>query len=271
MHVIMQGWPVRAFSTDTESSEHDATNARADGDRAATRPPLEPREAVSASESGLAETVTGLLIANARHELRSPLQTIQGFAELLDCQAYGTLTSDQQVFVKHILQGSEELGATIEACLELAEVEAGARAFPLTRESLQPLLTEALAAAATRCGCQLRLDVRPGLASVRGKVDVDAIKRALEALVMGVATGREELSAELHVDGEYACLRVSRVEGVFGSALRTIDDLARHKRAGRGLVWLRLAAQLVAHQDGLVTATDAAERAEVRLRLSSTH
>ena len=59
--------------------------------------------------------------------------------------------------------------------------------------------------------------------------------------------------------------------GPFGAALRSVDELAALRRGGRALVWLRLAAGLIARHDGLLTATDQAERAEVRLRLSSTH
>ena len=252
---------MRAFGTETESSEYDAAIAPSDGG-------LQPEEQ---AELEPCQNLAVALISNARHELRSPLQSIQGFAELLDCQAYGALNSEQQAFVKHILQGSEELGATIEACLELSELEAGARPFELARASLQPLLTDALVHAATRCRCKLQLHAGPGLASARGRVDAEALKRAVEALVMGVATSGEDLTAELGVEGEYACVRVSRVAGAFGGTLRSIDDLAQHRRAGRGLVWLRLAAQLIAHHDGLLSASDNAERAEVRLRLSSTH
>jgi signal transduction histidine kinase len=51
------------------------------------------------------------LLASARHELRSPLQSIQGFAELLSSESYGPLGEEQHTFVQHILQGSVELGS----------------------------------------------------------------------------------------------------------------------------------------------------------------
>ena len=252
------GVPVRAFDTDPETSEP-AAGGVASGPGCA-------RE-----EQDPCNSLAGRLIAHARHELRSPLQAIQGFAELLDCEAYGALNAEQQVFVKHILQGSEELGEILEACLELSELEAGARLFDFARANLQPLLSEALAHAAARCQCRVHLEAGPELAGLRAKVDAQALRRAVEALVQGVATSHEDLAVELSVEGEYACLRISRAAGAFGPALRAIDELARQGRAGRGLVWLRLAAQLIAHHGGSLDATDNAERAEVRLRLSSTH
>ncbi|MET0341672.1 MAG: histidine kinase dimerization/phospho-acceptor domain-containing protein [Polyangiales bacterium] len=248
---------MRAYGRDADPSQHGDAGR---GVEAHERRASVPREAVATA-----------LVASARHELRSPLQSIQGFAELLECQHYGSLSEEQQAFVKHILQGSSELGATLEASLELLELELGLHPLEPVRTDVAPLVGAALTRASELSGCVVRFASQSGLGTARASLDAAAIQRAVEALVVAMSPAKEPLGAQLTVEGEYACLRVTRVVGPFGAALRSIDELGAARRAGRGLVWLRLAATLVSRHDGVLTATDQAERAEVRLRLSSTH
>lgn len=216
------------------------------------------------------DTMMLTLLSSARHELRSPLQSIQGFAELLDCGAYGRLGTEQHTFVKHILQGTAELSAFMEACLELTELAALGRPSEHTREQLAGVVTEALERA-QRAGVTVPLSVTSAASAVRVRVEVPALRRALDAVVTALsAGGHRELSAELDVDGDFGCVRVRRAEAGAGP-LRTVEELAQHRRGGRALIWLQLASMLVARQDGQLTATESSDRAEVRLRLSSTH
>jgi K+-sensing histidine kinase KdpD len=217
------------------------------------------------------DTMLVTLLSCARHELRSPLQSIQGFAELLDCGAYGRLGTEQHAFVKHILQGSAELGAFMEACLELTELAALGRPSEQTREQLAGVVTDALKQA-ERSGVAIALTATSAASAARVRVEVPALTRALEAVVTALsAGGHRDLVVEIDVDGEYGCVRLRRAADTAAAPLRTIEELAQHRRSGRALIWLQLASMLVGRQDGLLTATESGERAEVRVRLSSTH
>lgn len=236
-------------------------------------PKAEPSPTV-ARASASRDTVVASLLSSARHELRSPLQSIQGFAELLECGAYGAMGEEQQAFVRHILQGSGELGAIIEACLELTELATLGRALELKREGFQRVTIDALEHAQRSCHVTIAVRTSALAEGVRTKVDASAVRRAVEAAVTAVAAGgHAELTADIGVEGEYGRLTIGRL-GPAGATLlplRTIDELAQQRRTSRSLVWLQLASLLVSKQEGQLASADNGERVEVRLRLSSTH
>jgi signal transduction histidine kinase len=66
------------------------------------------------------------------HELRSPLHTIIGFADLLREELKGPLNEDQKRYIRHILGDSEHLLALINDILDLSKIEAGG--FQLRQE-----------------------------------------------------------------------------------------------------------------------------------------
>jgi signal transduction histidine kinase len=64
-------------------------------------------------------------IQHVSYELRSPLQTIIGFSELLSDAAMGSLTRQQREYMDHIESSSRALLALINDILDLATVDAG--------------------------------------------------------------------------------------------------------------------------------------------------
>jgi len=215
------------------------------------------------------------LIANARHELRSPLQSIQGFAELLASEAYGPLRTEQRTFVEHIVQGSLELGTIIEACLELAEHELSLSEVHRSRVDLRTLLAEALeqARASLELGT-IATEFAENTLGQRARVDPAAMRRAMAALCTALAGGpkRPALRATLELDGDQqARFVLSRVGAAEGAPLLALETIAARRRTARGLLWLRLAQVLFAAQDAVLRVSEQSDRAEVRFRLSSRH
>jgi len=72
-----------------------------------------------------ADKTKDLFLASMSHELRSPLHTIIGFADLLKEELKGPLNGDQKRYIQHILGDSEHLLALINDILDLSKIEAG--------------------------------------------------------------------------------------------------------------------------------------------------
>lgn len=81
------------------------------------------RERTEALET--ADRLKTEFIANVSYELRTPLNTVVGFTEILANQYFGTLNERQQEYIKGILDSSQQLLSLINDILDLATVEAG--------------------------------------------------------------------------------------------------------------------------------------------------
>jgi signal transduction histidine kinase len=64
-------------------------------------------------------------VANMSYELRSPLNTVIGFAEILLHSYFGILNDKQKEYTKGILDASKQLLTLINSILDLASIEAG--------------------------------------------------------------------------------------------------------------------------------------------------
>lgn len=101
-------------------------------------------------------------LASMSHELRSPLHTIIGFAELLIEELEGPLNDKQKRFVSNIHQDSRHLLALINDLLDLAKIEAGKRELQLEEVDAARVLEEVAAALqpqADRKLLPLRVDI----------------------------------------------------------------------------------------------------------------
>src|SRR5258708_24615101 len=64
-------------------------------------------------------------LATMSHELRTSLNAIIGFSDLLDRQTAGPLTQKQERYVGHVKESSRHLLALIDDILDLSKIEAG--------------------------------------------------------------------------------------------------------------------------------------------------
>lgn len=86
-------------------------------------------------------------VANVSHELRTPMAAILGYAETLS-QDLDRLPDDVVPLVEAVSRNSRRLRDTFEGLMRLAQVEARLGELALEPLRLQPLLAEAVAAAA---------------------------------------------------------------------------------------------------------------------------
>jgi signal transduction histidine kinase len=87
----------------------------------------------------LAQVKTEFL-AKVSHELRSPLTSILGLAEMLDYGVYGTLTEDQRGAVKMIFDSSQQMTRIVNDLLQQSRLERGTFRLDITEFVLADLL-----------------------------------------------------------------------------------------------------------------------------------
>ncbi len=118
-----------------------------------------------------ADKLKTAFVANMSYELRVPLTSIAGFAELLDGGYAGELPPVAGEYVKAILSSVGRLGSLVEDVLDLTQGAAGS--LPLAEEpvDLGEVLSEAVAAARKAANAKplnLIVDMEPELGTMRG-------------------------------------------------------------------------------------------------------
>jgi signal transduction histidine kinase len=119
-------------------------------------------------------------IANVSYELRTPLNTILGFSEILANQYFGELTARQLEYANGILDSCQQLLSLINDILDLATIEAGYMALDLGEVDLHTLLASVLSLTRERAKNQqltLSFDCPPGIGSIRA--DPRRVKQAI--------------------------------------------------------------------------------------------
>ncbi len=92
-----------------------------------------------------ADRLKSEFIANVSYELRTPLNTVIGFSEILSNQYFGALTERQKEYSDGILESSHHLLDLINDILDLATIEAGRMVLEVESFDLHAMLTSVLA------------------------------------------------------------------------------------------------------------------------------
>nr|TFG55629.1 MAG: PAS domain-containing protein [Hyphomicrobiales bacterium] len=103
-------------------------------------------------------------VKRVSYELRTPLNSIIGFTELLKAGTAGNLSQHQSEYVEAVLSASNTLRDLINDILDLSRAEAGVMELDLEKIDLYALLNAIAAhtrSGATRIGLDLKLDCNP--------------------------------------------------------------------------------------------------------------
>lgn len=101
------------------------------------------RERTEALEA--ADKLKTEFLANMSYELRSPLTSISGFAEMLQKQYVGPLNDIQKDYIGGIYQSAQQLAALISDIIDLATVEAGYIKMEMTEFDIRPTIDNVIA------------------------------------------------------------------------------------------------------------------------------
>lgn len=180
-------------------------------------------------------------VRNVSYQLRSPLTTIFGYAELLETQRNGALTERQTDHVRAILSASDHLNKLIENILDLALIEAGRMDLDLDTVNLEDLITDGIEMVVSKAEdteVTVRADVVGKLGMIRG--DARRIKQVLFNLVSNslrfTESGGEVVVAAQRV-GDMITLSV-RDNGIgleAGKRATSFDSFVSGDQRGAGL------------------------------------
>lgn len=145
------------------------------------------------------------LIANVSHDLRTPLQSIRGYLELLARRGDGLDAERRRSCLDTALRQSEHLGTLIDELFELAKLDFKGvtlqlETFPLAELAGDVLQKFRLVAEGQQLN--LQLDAGPGLRPVRA--DLSLIERVFDNLIGNALKHTPPggcVSVELHDDG----------------------------------------------------------------------
>ena len=131
-----------------------------------------------------ADRLKSEFIANVSYELRTPLNVIIGFAEVLGNEYFGELNERQKEYSEGILTSSHELLALINDILDLASIEAGRLELDTAPLDVHAALASVLALTRERARQQkLRLDFDCPADIGTAEVDERRIKQVLFSLL----------------------------------------------------------------------------------------
>lgn len=123
-------------------------------------------------------------LANMSHDLRSPLNSVLGFSELLQTGIEGELTADQREMVVAIHRAGKQLLQQIDDILDTAKIEAGR--LELHREPTPPatLLSRAIQRARARLGSDVEFETTTSAGMPSAFVDPYRTTQAIENLLV---------------------------------------------------------------------------------------
>ena len=157
-----------------------------------------------------ADRIKTAFVANMSYELRTPLTSISGFAEMLGEGYAGKLSKDAHDYVAAILESVERLGFFVDEVLDLTQNDGRAPALEMLEVDLEAMAREATAAIQPLAGrkkLDFAVEILPSTGSMKG--DARRLRQVIEHLLRHAVGGTEEGGRILlHADGTAAAARI---------------------------------------------------------------
>ena len=157
-----------------------------------------------------ADRIKTAFVANMSYELRTPITSISGFAEMLAEGYAGKLSKDAHGYVAAILESVERLGFFVDEVLDLTQNEGRTPALEMLEVDLDVVAREAADAIqplAARKKLDFAVEILPSTGSMKG--DARRLRQVVEHLLRHAVGGSEQGGRILlHVDGTAAAARI---------------------------------------------------------------
>lgn len=154
-------------------------------------------------------------LSNVSHELRLPLTAILGFSELLLDRIPGSLTEDQEEYIKNMQASGQHLLEIINNLLDLSKIKAGKMELHLTEfeikdlvESVERTVTPLIAKKQLSLDTQIPADL-PLVSADQSKVKQILLNLLSNAIKFTPSGGRVTISARRDTLKEQPCIAIS--------------------------------------------------------------
>ena len=157
-----------------------------------------------------ADRIKTSFVATMSYELRTPLTSISGFAEMLNEGYAGKLTKAAAGYVEAILESVERLGMLVDEVLDLTQAEGGAPALEMLEVELDVVARAAadvVAPLAAKRKLDFAVEITPSTGAVKG--DAARLRQVVEHLLRHAVAGTSDGGRILlHADGTAAAARI---------------------------------------------------------------
>jgi signal transduction histidine kinase len=155
-----------------------------------------------------ADQVKTAFVANMSYELRTPLTSIQGFAEMLGEGYAGKLSKQADSYVDAILESVARLSGLVDDVLNLTEGDKNRiERLDVDLETAAYNAAEAIAPLAKRKKIDFAIEVAPSTGTVKG--DARKLREMIEHLLRHAVAGTNQRGRVLlHTDGDARAARI---------------------------------------------------------------
>jgi len=185
-------------------------------------------------------------VANMSHDLRSPLNTIMGYSELMQDEVYGKLNEKQKKQLEAIYSSGNSLLEMIDDILDISRIEAGKLEINPERLHLDDLIhevTTAIMPIVERKRHELDVDVVPGLTAWADCVRVkqclnnllsNAVKFTHDGGHIWLKAHKNDGMAEISVKDDGIGIPPGKLQSIFEPFYR-VDSDSQTEMGGTGL------------------------------------
>jgi len=216
-----------------------------------------------AASEGQLELTKQSFLSMISHDLRTPLSTIVGFADLLKSHQGNPLDAEQREFLEHIIKNANELSRYTQIALDIMFLEATSHDFEVEPVTLEDFVKHWLSDAIHRFPAQRLVYQNGGRKGPVAQIAPSALHKILHILVefaLQESPADQNISIQLaygtsqaHIRIDHKAPRLSPEDAVALFQLMHPRDLSESGRPHLHRMQLYVAGLLAERQHGLLT------------------